>query len=412
MATCANISEFSKRLEKSFHDYQHKKTRSAKAHFRSMMQEFSAFDHQTKCEIFSETRFGRVYSDGVDPKQSNGELSFVLADLVTLWDCMVRNGLKVFESYHVGESRCMCGLHEPAHQTYPIDMIISYDWSISQDDPGFAGLIKTIYEFFPTEMFAVETVTKDEGNGEILRGKETFLMDLCKYPAPKVHCLKQFIQILQEKADANPEYVSRYVNLRDCYQQNCLRQLVGTVTHDKFYVEHFMALVGLGADPSGSCSEGWNTVSRSTNLVLKFLLQTGYKPANIFIPDKYAKSIAEKELRGQWNEIFWPCLNLTPQMFDVWRLATQANPRKWRHDTEERVLTDEDKERILNFGDAIIEDLQLYDQFAPECVDYSHKSATGHTMLDYAKLSGHQGLIEFIGAHNEHNEANEDVIDI
>jgi hypothetical protein len=296
----------------------------------------------------------------------------------------------------------MCGLREGGHNVFPIDKIIDYDWSITENDPGFGGLIATIYEFFPEEMFTVRTVTRNESD-EKLRGKETFLMNLCNYPAPHVHCLKQFIQILREKAVDNPDFVARYVNLQDCYQQNCLHQLLTTCTHDRFYLDQFIALVNLGADPLMKYHEGWNVVSRShcNNFVLEFLLHSGYKPTNEFVPDKYARECIQKgELAKDWNEVFWPCLNLTPQMYDVWRLATQANPRKWRHDDEERVLTEEDKERILSYGDDIITMLRLYDQFAPGFVDYDHTSATGHTMLDYAKLSGHEKLIRFISVRS------------
>lgn len=396
MANLCNLSEFCRELKQVLHTYRYGiVTRSVTEKRDNLIREFSRLSSAEKGKVFRSTYVGGSEDDKVI-YDSSTKLEFTLRDQLELWTWMIRDGdFDVFGYYEREASSCCYGCSHvtPKHKWIPLYRIICCDFEVTNPvDPGFGDLMRLIFDQASLQkifaVYDVFTISKYE--------KMTILDMMTEYFGIHCRCLKTFISVLERIAQTNPLMVRKYVNRSGSDSENVLIRFVCSGFSERYFFDEFKRLHVLGADPNVQ-REGWNAVSRTMcyPMTLTYLLENGYRPSNQFIMDDYARECLENgELKRKWNDVFWPCLNLIPQMFDVWRLASQVH-RSYA-ETPEQI--EEERQRNQSYGDSIVKCLEIYDKYAPDFVNYTHASATGHTMLDYAELTGHKKLIEFVRA--------------
>lgn len=357
-----DYSQYCYELECAFHDYRYKPhTRAVTYNFSRLLNQYRNFNQEIQAKIFDDMRLGLSDAFIVEAVSLRTHKIFRLEDLVTFWDFLIRNGFNPFQSFVRRKIR------KDDETVNPLDVIVSYDVNCKKDY-GFYTLVKTIYEIYGNKIFYIECY-------------DTFLIKCCGWMIPHINCLRTFVEILENVSTLeNRIRFGAYINWTTFNSSHCLHLLIGMI-EEQYYIDLFKRLVLLGADANHSTEEGWNVVSycpASDTGVLEFLFEHGFKPSNVFIPWFVSRTIAEEDEKKPWYERNWSNLDLTPQMYLVWKFAVGS-----RNDTELQ-------------ADDIIKTLQLYEKYAPEFVDYEYQCKTGHRMIDFAEYSGNQKLIDFI----------------
>lgn len=395
------IRKFAIELKRFHHAYRHDiVTDEVEQKRKELIQKFSELDTINKARIFYATKlYGSTNGIWYDPFN---RLNFTLQDMLEFWIWLIRDGkLDVFKYHQRKQKSFRKSTNETTEMEFrlPLYKIICCDLDVTKPDSGFGDLFHLIFENASTnQVFAEYEISTREKNEKMTI--LDMLIDESGYPRIHVHCLRAFISVLERIAVSNPLLVRKYVN-RSCFpDKNYLLELSNS-SHFDILHDEFKRLHRLGADLSNVQRNGWNVVSYAMSIpeILKYLLEQGYRPTNQYVMDDFAIKLIQKgELDKHWNNVYSSCLNLTPQMYPIWDLATRVNS-KYQPSRPEEIKRKH--EEVQKYGDTIVQSLELYEKYAPDYIDYKHLSTTGHSMLDYAILSGHEKLIDFIRTKTE-----------